>query len=83
MAENRLIVITVALSEKITNDDEAYKSLVNAIINMHVTSGLLNEHDFVCYNIGSPMLESQLTSDLQKYMPNFDEVYRDHSQFNN
>ena len=81
-ASNRVIVITVCLSESITSDDEAYRTLLNALTNMHTTPGLLEEQDFVCYNIGSPLLKSLLKSDLQKHMPDFEEVYRDHSLFN-
>lgn len=81
-ATNRVIVITVCLSEAITSDEEAYRTLVTALTNMHLTPGLLEDQDFVCYNIGSPMLKSLLKSDLQKHMPDFDEAYREHSLFN-
>jgi hypothetical protein len=56
-AKNRLIVITVAISEKITDDEDAYKALLNALVSIHTSTGLLEEHDFICYNIGSPQLE--------------------------
>ena len=75
-ATNRVIMITVNLSEKITENREAYLNLLNAVTNLHSQSHLILEDDFVCYNIGSPLLSAHLSSDCQKHLPNFDYYFR-------
>ena len=70
----RLIVITISLDEKITQNDEAYKNLLDSIDSLH-NSGLLQDTDFICYNIGSPLLHKFITSDQQKFMPDFNESF--------
>lgn len=79
--KNRLIMITVSLDEKITSHEESYKNLLNALENLH-NSGLIYDSDYVCYNIGSPLLGVFLKSDTQKYMPNFDQVFGQYRDLN-
>ena len=69
-AKQRLILITISLDEKITKNDEAYKNILNAIETLH-NSGLIHDTDYICYNIGSPLLGNYLKSDMQKHMPDF------------
>jgi hypothetical protein len=61
-SKQRLIMITASIDEKITSCDEAYKNLLNALENLH-NSGLIQDSDYVCYNIGSPLLSNFLKSD--------------------
>ena len=60
-ASYRLIMVTVCLSQKITSNQEAYQNLINALINFHKN---LQPEDCVCYNIGSPLLNSKLLTDV-------------------
>mgnify|MGYP006101913803 CR=1 FL=1 len=60
-ASYRLIMVTVCLSQKITSNQEAYQNLINALINFHKN---LQPEDYVCYNIGSPLLNSKLLTDV-------------------
>ena len=48
----RVIVITVCLSKKITEDKNAYLQLINQL--KDIQSQHLRPDDFVLYNIGSP-----------------------------
>jgi hypothetical protein len=81
-ANQRIIMFTVSIDEKISSNEEAYLSLMNAIENVH-NSGLIQDSDFICYNIGSPLLGSYLRSDLQRNMPNFDIAFEQYRDFNN
>ena len=78
-ASYRLIMVTVCLSNKVSSNQEAYQNLVNAIINFQKS---LKSTDFVCYNIGSPLLSASLQTDCQKNMPDFNTVFAQHQNFN-
>lgn len=60
----RVIVITVCLNERITNHEEGYNSLVNALVNLHMRSDCIRSNDYICYNVGSPLISQFLRSDL-------------------
>ena len=55
-AKKRVIVVTVCLSMKITDDEEAYRTLVDEIGNLQ-TSFMSRNNDFVLFIIGSPYNE--------------------------
>ena len=74
-------MITVSLTEQVTEDLEAYKTLMDTLIAIH-ESNLLNPSDFICYNIGSPVQNKYLRSDFQRYMPSFEEMMNEHRDFN-
>jgi len=61
-AKLRIIMITVDLSYSLTQDDYAYKTLLDAIIQLHNSSSLYPD-DLICYNIGAPLLSKYLLSD--------------------
>ena len=56
--------MTVSLDEKITENDEAYEKLISSLINWHNQSPYFYESDYICYNIGSPLLDQYLRSDF-------------------
>jgi len=60
--EVRAFIISVELSEKVTENGEAYTNLVNAIQALH-DSELIRPSDFVLYNIGSPLEQAYLACD--------------------
>jgi len=71
----KLFVITASLDPKITSDENAYVSLVNALISLHKDPNLISPDDFVLYNIGSPLLRTTLRSDNQRNIFAFDKLY--------
>ena len=83
-AQRRIIVITVCISEKISGHQEAYENLIQALINIQMsTSDLLYSSDYICYNIGAPLANNYLRSDLQRLVPKFEETFLKYEEHNN
>lgn len=67
-------MITVSLDQIITDNESAYLGVLNAIISIY-NSDLLRDDDFICFNIGSPIICRTLNCDKQPNMPTYDEVF--------
>jgi len=48
-------MITVNLSNGLTDDFEAYRALIDTLVGLQ-NSDTLYPDDYICYNIGSPTL---------------------------
>lgn len=72
---HRLIILTVSLDDKITKNEESYVGLVRAIHELATNEELIRPHDFVLFNIGSPLTQNMIRSDFQRNVPAFEETF--------
>lgn len=54
-AKSRIFMITVSLDQIITDNESAYLGVLNSIISIY-NSDLIRDDDFICFNIGSPII---------------------------
>ena len=71
-----MIVFSVCLNERVTTHMEAYENLLWALLKIHEEKDFLFPTDYICYNIGSPMLNTYLKTDLQRMIPEFDVAFQ-------
>lgn len=69
-------MFSVCLNERITAHEEAYENLIWALLKVHEQPDLILPTDYVCYNIGSPLLGNYLRTDLQRMIPEFDDAFQ-------
>ena len=75
-------MVTCSLTEKVTENSEAYSSLLQALISLSKNNLYLQNDDFISFNVGSPLLKQYIRSDYQINLPKFNEVFKLYAELN-
>jgi hypothetical protein len=75
-------MVTCSLTEKVTENSEAYSSLLQALISLSKNNLYLKNDDFISFNVGSPLLKQYIRSDSQTNLPKFNEVFKLYTDLN-